>query len=136
MSLQNSEDINTICMICFDEDKPISKLKCGHQFCYSCVLEDYKSSNSRSCPYCRQDGGKILKKNDGQKFNSQFHNSESLYNFQEIELKSKLIDEILEIIPEILQELVRNQLVQLLEDIYLCEENYQHCLHELLLKVT
>ena len=61
MSLQNSKELDT-CMICFDEDNIVNKLKCGHQFCYYCILRDYKSSNSRSCPYCRQDGGKILKK--------------------------------------------------------------------------
>ena len=130
-----SEILDT-CMICFDEEKTVNKLNCGHQFCYSCIIADYKSSDSRSCPYCRQDGGKITKKNDGQKFNSLIHNSESLYNFQEIELKSKLIDQILEIIPNILHELVRNQLVQLLENIYLNQDNYQQHLQDLLINVT
>lgn len=68
--------------------------------------------------------------------NSQFHNSESLYNFQEIELKSKLIEQILGIIPKILHELVRNQLVQLMENIYLNDDNYQQHLQDLLIKVT
>ena len=80
-------------MICFDEEKTVNKLKLESSILLLLYnAADYKSSNSRTCPYCRQDGGKITKKNDGQKFNSLIHNSESLYNFQEIELKSKLME--------------------------------------------
>ena len=97
MSLQNSKELDT-CMICFDEDNIVNKLKCGHQFCYYCILRDYKSSNS--------------------------------FFFK------PLLPDLAGIIPKILHELVRNQLVQLMENIYLNDDNYQQHLQDLLIKVT
>jgi len=50
------------CMICFASlTEGEIKLKCGHNFCYKCLLESYKgvncnniTKNHRICPYCRK----------------------------------------------------------------------------------
>ena len=60
------------CPICYtdvsniDSDNLVT-LKCGHQFCYDCILMEYKTvieNNNkyqkykfRKCPFCRSDGG-------------------------------------------------------------------------------
>ena len=51
---------NNSCEICSgDIDNPIN-LKCGHSFCYDCLLQSYKGvkcnynlKSHRICPYCR-----------------------------------------------------------------------------------
>lgn len=60
-------DYENVCGICGDiiektnDEKLINtKLKCGHNFHYMCIEYSYKFSKSTKCPYCRQDGGKLL----------------------------------------------------------------------------
>ena len=71
--IDNNTSINQeVCNICYDEidkSKDISILKCGHKFHYKCILETYKNQNTRNsknstrtCPYCRENGGYLLLK--------------------------------------------------------------------------
>lgn len=54
--------MDDICNICSDVlDINITKLKCGHIFHYNCIKMSYKYSNYTECPYCRQNGGKLVK---------------------------------------------------------------------------
>ena len=54
---------NKICGICYDiiEDNTCTTLKCNHNFHFDCIQIAYKYSKEQKCPYCRQDGGKLVK---------------------------------------------------------------------------
>tara|TARA_B000000565_G_scaffold249794_1_gene221582 strand:+ start:859 stop:1146 length:288 start_codon:yes stop_codon:yes gene_type:complete len=55
---------NNICGICCEiiEKSENTILKCGHNYHYNCIELAYKYSREAKCPYCRQDGGKLVKK--------------------------------------------------------------------------
>ena len=53
-----------ICGVCSDElNYNIIKLKCNHEFHYKCIEHSYRFAGNKLCPYCRQYGGHLLKKN-------------------------------------------------------------------------
>lgn len=53
--------MDNICNICGDIlETNIVKIKCGHIFHYECIKMSYKYSNYTECPYCRQNGGKLI----------------------------------------------------------------------------
>lgn len=41
----------TLCRICYDDIKNKSSTKCGHVFCWSCIIQTLEMSNE--CPVCR-----------------------------------------------------------------------------------
>ena len=64
--MNNCENICGICGDYINEnennlDLNNIKLKCGHNYHYICINYSYKYSKSSKCPYCRQEGGKIIK---------------------------------------------------------------------------
>ena len=78
-----------ICNICSDvlkmkKEEDLQILKCGHRFCYNCILEWYKTLINKinygfrnydllnECPTCRRDGG-YLKLRDGEKYIQYVH---------------------------------------------------------------
>ena len=58
---QYSKEPDNFCNICFSEhDHSSVQLLCGHKYHYQCIKDSYKinnTKNTRSCPYCRKDGG-------------------------------------------------------------------------------
>lgn len=50
------------CVICGDKlnKQCIYKLECNHVFHYECILNSYKSSKKRECPYCRNVSNNLL----------------------------------------------------------------------------
>lgn len=63
--MNNSENICGICGDYINENETDlnfsnTKLKCGHNYHYLCISYSYKYTKSSQCPYCRQEGGKII----------------------------------------------------------------------------
>lgn len=63
LSIDNIDFIedDSQCKICFQKKDEQLELKCGHSFCYDCLVESFKGnkcnyckkSDYRICPYCR-----------------------------------------------------------------------------------
>lgn len=59
--MNNIEEYN-LCDICGDPlINDTTTLICNHVFHYECIKMAYKYSKNTECPYCRQNGGKLIK---------------------------------------------------------------------------